>query len=267
MENIEIQLPVSFFSAGQFVAYEGWAHPRRTLDSSVLFLLENGSFTIFEDDVPIRVGPHEAIILQAGQTHYGIREQRDEEPVYFWAHFAPGKNELPDQKISVSQLATGVDYNRMVNMFHQLVSESRAANAHPLSCDYMMSQLLIAMSIPQNTEQLNESLYIRVREYLKLNYRRNITVAELAEFFHYSPDYLSRLFKKHSKVSIHTYLHRMRLAQAKTELLSTVKSVKEIAYSCGYTNEKHFSTIFLKYESLSPTAFRNLYKTLHQNNT
>ena len=51
MENIEIQLPVSFFSAGQFVAYEGWAHPRRTLDSSVLFLLENGSFIIDRDFV------------------------------------------------------------------------------------------------------------------------------------------------------------------------------------------------------------------------
>ena len=56
------------------------------------------------------------------------------------------------------------------------------------------------------------------------------------------------------------------MARAKRELLGSVKSIQQIAETCGYSNAKFFSTVFLKQEGVTPSAYRNLYGGLHQNN-
>ena len=42
--------------------------------------------------------------------------------------------------------------------------------------------------------------------------------------------------------------------------------MEQIASECGYGNVKFFSTVFLKTEGLSPTAYRNRFSRIHQNN-
>ena len=81
----------------------------------------------------------------------------------------------------------------------------------------------------------------------------------------YTEDYLSRLFHENANCSFRQYLHRLRMDRAKRELLSGVKTIQQIAGECGYSNSKFFSTVFLKCEGLSPSEYRNLYGTQHQN--
>ena len=83
---------------------------------------------------------------------------------------------------------------------------------------------------------------------------------------------VSSLFRRKSqkdesaRCSFRSYIHQLRLARAKRELLGSVKSIQQIAESCGYSNAKFFSTVFLKQEGVTPSAYRNLYGGLHQNN-
>ena len=52
------------------------------------------------------------------------------------------------------------------------------------------------------------------------------------------------------------YLTHVRIQKAKRLLISTSKSVKEIAEICGYSDQNYFSKVFLKRCGMTPTAFR-----------
>ena len=106
----------------------------------------------------------------------------------------------------------------------------------------------------------------RMLEYIRLHCFEQLTLQDLSRALGYSEDYLSRLFHESARCTFRGYVHQLRMARAKRELLGSVKSIQQIAESCGYSNAKFFSTVFLKQEGLTPSAYRNLYGGLHQNN-
>jgi AraC-like DNA-binding protein len=266
MDKIEVALPVHFFSAGQFVAPKGWVHPRRCIDTSVLFCVESGRFILWEDDRRIVVNAHEAVILRAGHTHMGEPAGDGELPVYYWAHFHADTPLSPDEKnqVTLEQHCFCDNYDKVAVYFHQLIHESRSRLTLPLSFDYLMSLILIQLA-EQDKEPNFKTLHTRIQAYVHMNYRSNITLKQLAHVFPYSTDYLSRVFKKSAGISIRKYQHILRITEAKRRLLSTLDTIKEIANDCGYTNEKFFITMFSKMEGLTPTQYRNLFANLHQN--
>lgn len=264
MEKFEINLPVQFLSAGQFVAGKGWTHQKRILDSHVLYLVESGQFVIHVGDHRYELGPHEAVILPAGLEHAGEATEDKPAPTYYWAHFNTCKG-FSIQKLSLDAHICVKDYQEMVVAFHQLISESRSDMPRQLICDYLTSILLVYVSEIKEDPAEDKRLYIRVKEYVRTHYHDKLSLADLSDKFHYSGDYLSRLFKKNAGISPNHYLHSLRLKEAKQLLLTTTDSVKEIGFRCGYTNQQFFITTFNKYEGMSPTQYRNLYGRFHQN--
>ena len=87
-------------------------------------------------------------------------------------------------------------------------------------------------------------------EYIRLHCYEKLTLQDLSRALGYSEDYLSRLFHESARCSFRSYVHQLRLARAKRELLGSVKSIQQIAESCGYSNAKFFSTVFLKQEGV-----------------
>ena len=266
MESMNIKLPVHFFSAGQFVAQKGWVHPRRCIDTSVLFLVESGNFVIWEDDRRMVVREREMIILRADHTHAGERTEGDVPPVYYWAHFLPNDEASApsNPQICLQQHQPCNNFDKVTVYFHQLIHESRSFLELPISCDYLMSLILIQM-LRLEREPNAKVLYTRMLEYMRMNYRKNITLNTLTDVFPYNADYLSRVFKRNAGISIRKHLHLLRLAEAKRRLLSTVDTIKEIADDCGYTNDKFFIKTFTKYEGVTPTQYRNMFGKIHQN--
>lgn len=264
MDRFSIQLPATLLTVGQFVAREGWVHPRRTLDSSVLIVTEAGRFTMRVGGERCRLGPRQALILPAGVTHEGEAAGDDAPPVYYWAHFLDGAGDAR-QRIEIDGFREALQestFNRVVTLFHQLISEKSAGL--PLACDYLLSLLFLELTDGREGDP-KAALFNRMREYIRLHCHEKLTLADLADAFGYSEDYLSRLFHANAKGSFREYIHRLRLQRAKKELLSGVKPVQEIAAECGYSNAKFFSTVFLKYEGVTPSAYRNLYGGQHQN--
>ncbi len=54
-----------------------------------------------------------------------------------------------------------------------------------------------------------------------------------------------------------SYLHKERLNAAKNLLLSTDYTIEQIAAEVGYSSSSQLARIFRKYESLSPSDYRN----------
>lgn len=84
----------------------------------------------------------------------------------------------------------------------------------------------------------------------------DITGADAALFTGMELPVLNREFKKYFGLTVAELIRRERLERAEKMLISTDRSVKEIARQCGFSNGKYFSDAFKKEHALSPKDFR-----------
>ncbi|WP_164821507.1 AraC family transcriptional regulator [Paenibacillus koleovorans] len=73
---------------------------------------------------------------------------------------------------------------------------------------------------------------------------------------HISVPTLRRLVSKQTGYSLHEYLHRLRVAEAKKLLLTTDMPVKEIARLLQYDDPLYFSRVFKRMAGVSASEFR-----------
>ncbi|MBU7591211.1 response regulator transcription factor [Metabacillus halosaccharovorans] len=79
---------------------------------------------------------------------------------------------------------------------------------------------------------------------------------DIANHVYLNPDYLTRVFKKQTGLSISDYMQQQRLEYAKKLLEETDLPVSEVALKAGYSNFSYFSTLFKKTENISPVEYR-----------
>lgn len=84
------------------------------------------------------------------------------------------------------------------------------------------------------------------------------TVKYLAEQVHLSPNYLSDLLKKETGMNAQDRIHYYLIEEAKNLLLSSNKSVSELAFSLGFEYPQYFSRLFKSKTGMTPLAFRNM---------
>lgn len=96
-------------------------------------------------------------------------------------------------------------------------------------------------------------------EYISENFSQNITLEQIATLLNYNKDYFSKMFKRATGTGFKAYLLLMRLNTAEKLLLTTNKSIHDIAISCGFNDSNHFSTTFKKYYKISPRKMRTNY--------
>lgn len=96
----------------------------------------------------------------------------------------------------------------------------------------------------------------QAEDFIAKNYRRDISVKEVADLVGLSPNYFSHLFKKTNGSSFTEYVNAVRVAQARRLLAESDLKIYEIAETVGYTDYKYFSAVFTKLAGASPTRYR-----------
>lgn len=104
----------------------------------------------------------------------------------------------------------------------------------------------------------SENLANRLKEHLETNLHHPITLVDLESHFHYSSRHLNRIFHQNFHASIGQYLRDRRFELATRWLVTTNRSIKDIALSLGFGNISHFCRYFRKRKNLSPTEYREL---------
>ena len=96
----------------------------------------------------------------------------------------------------------------------------------------------------------------KIIEYVNSNCHLNISNSLIGEKFHYHPNYLNKLFIKHTGHSLHKYVVTRRVEKAQLLLSTTTLSATEIAFACGFKSLSQFSKTFREYTGVSPARFR-----------
>ena len=92
--------------------------------------------------------------------------------------------------------------------------------------------------------------------YVHEHYNEDLTNASVASCFHYHPNYINNIIKKHTGKSLHQYILSIRIYRAIDMLQSTDLSITQIAEMVGMSDIHHFSKTFKKIVGAPPTSFR-----------
>ena len=90
----------------------------------------------------------------------------------------------------------------------------------------------------------------------KLVSNNKVSVSELAEEFNMTSNYFSQFFKSNVGTTPKKYITDAKLSIAKSSLVHTNISIKEISYRLNYSDDKHFIRTFKKHVGVTPSSYR-----------
>ena len=125
-------------------------------------------------------------------------------------------------------------------------------------CYYEIVKLLSLVAVEK--EEAFPFYIDQTLRYIKNNYNRKISVADLARQAHLSSSHLFAAFKKQMSVSPICFLNNYRMSVAAERLQGTGKAVNQIAAEVGIDDPIYFNKMFKKHYQMSPSKYRETYK-------
>ena len=157
----------------------------------------------------------------------------------------------------------GSDISGAVDGFFSALSEDQPGYRLAAMAElYIIFSLIIKNKLYFEQQQKNAvtgRYLVRLKEtleWLEKNYRKNITLNELADIAGFSPKYFCRLFSKLTGRSPIDYLNCYRIDRASEMLLNSDTPVIDIAAECGFYDVSYFVKVFRKYKSVPPGQYR-----------
>ena len=100
---------------------------------------------------------------------------------------------------------------------------------------------------------------LAIRSWIMANAFDDITVAKVAARFHYSPSYLTAMYRRVFGVGVAEQIIEYRIDRARELLSSTASSVADIAREVGYADPKYFMRVFKRRTGLTPGQYRDAF--------
>jgi AraC-like DNA-binding protein len=123
-----------------------------------------------------------------------------------------------------------------------------------------MAQLLVLINqwFQQNSfvpQDIMPELVRRTMEYIELNITQEITLGQLAEEFYMNSTSISRQFKKHTGLTLRSYILGRRIELAKQHLTEGM-SITDACFQSGFSDYANFIRSFTKIVGISPGKYR-----------
>lgn len=107
-------------------------------------------------------------------------------------------------------------------------------------------------------DMLQPDVVALVKRHMDEHFREQVSLRDIAGMFHVSAGHLSRLFKKQERLSPQEYLINKRMEAAKAHLRRSDATLREIAWSCGFSDEFNLIKMFKSHVRMTPGDFRKM---------
>lgn len=254
-------------------------HAKR-MNSDYLFIIcTKGTLHLLIHDQPIDIQPHEAIIIPPLTPHCG--RIPTENISFFWCHFMvnePLRMYEKDENykdpsfdyLPINEIIFPENFSRIYLFCQQMLDYSRLnPNEAEIINRFLIALLIKELKRQNKTNEKNAKIakpgyrMDYIIEWVRINAYRRITIPEIAEKFHYNPNYLSNAFTKETGRSIKQYIIETRIDLSKEYLLLTDLSIREIAMNIGFCDDKYYMRMFKTKEKMTPTEYRNAFSHTH----
>ena len=218
-----------------------------TIDGIGFFVSEGQSFLTF---------PFSQVILESDKNNpweYKWVEFRGLDAAWMISQTAFGKKHPVVDNINVKEFEKYFDIFEIQDT--TVYSQCRAIGKLVYLLSYYIEHF------PHKSDE-NNNYTIMARNYIEKNYRNpEFSVQDVAGHIKIDRTYLYRIFKKETDMSVIDYINNCRITKAQTMLIDKNISVKDVAYSVGFTDQMYFSKVFKKITGKTPTEYRRQHKT------
>jgi len=162
------------------------------------------------------------------------------------------------------QFEKGFCFERLVRLCEMMYAETQQETTN-LSIVRQLLSVLFTMieaerkKLEPQDEPLQKTQHISFGSFLSIleeNYRRPVNVDFYAEKLFMSSRNLNIICQRILEQSVSEIIETRKLIEAKNLLISTEKTISEIAYELGYNENSYFSNVFKKKSGQSPSEFR-----------
>ena len=237
-----------------------------TLDGAVQTKKQSAGGVIFRHSE----GAGQMCLTSAGQTMSAVWNQEyeylalDLEPEYV-IHTAIENRFSP--RFELAENFSGSD-PLIQQIGYALLKESRAENpSGSLYADSLAQSLTLHLLKNYSTasyaaENLHGGLpgykLNKVTDFINDKLDQDLSLAELASVAGLSRFHFARAFRRSTGMTPLQYLMQRRVERAKELLKNRELPLVEISLLAGFKNQSHFTTLFRKFTSLTPKAWREL---------
>lgn len=131
----------------------------------------------------------------------------------------------------------------------------------PLAIEGLVLEMLVEVSRQQkHREWVGVPYWLKMAtDLLHERFSEGLTLNEISEAVGVHPIHLSRAFRKHHRCTVGDYIRKLRVEYASRQILSSKATLLEIAISAGFSDQSHFSRVFKRHTSMTPTEYQGIY--------
>lgn len=265
--NLEdLSIPLKINNCGYYRIHDGpsvrTTYPQGRNDYQLIYIVAGKGDFYFKNGKKV-IDKGNMVLYRPGEPQIYTYHAADKVEVY-WVHFTGSQVEeflshynLPKNR-NVFFIGASPDYQWLYN---QMISELQL---HRDNYDELLQLLLrhVLLKINrymQEQEKGIENIFNEIElaiHYFNKNYNKSISIDQYAKEHYISTNRFIQNFKTVARVTPQQYIIHLRISAAKECLVSTDKSIKEIAAEVGYNNALYFSRLFKKIVGLSPSDYR-----------
>ena len=172
------------------------------------------------------------------------------------------EGEAPQDKQYIDELATRENIESEEVPLYELYRASPTLTAQQIEglIDFLRNIGEIIVEARSNIlfwEQGNAAERIQlIRDYIKQNYMKNLSIKKVSARFFLSPNHFCRYFKKSTGVTFIEYLNLYRIKKAEELLCNKTLGVMEISILCGFGSISQFYRHFKQVKGVTPKEIR-----------
>ena len=117
----------------------------------------------------------------------------------------------------------------------------------------------ITPAIAMQEKKKNQALVQNVLTFFSTHLKEQISISSVAYRFGLSAEHFIRIFREEMHMTPYQYFMRLRTEAAAQELISSKKSIAEIAENFAFENQFHFSRVFKNCTGFTPSAYKKYY--------
>ncbi|MGL4336514.1 MAG: AraC family transcriptional regulator [Turicibacter sp.] len=160
--------------------------------------------------------------------------------------------------------------NRLTEIFLEIkeiyLDEKELDYIRMTSYIYEILHLLLVNHASKNeNDATNKHVKYKERQkeilvYISENYKEELTLERIANHFHMSSEYFSRKFHVWFGMTYKAYLNDFRLSKAYEDIIKSDKTIQDIAFYHGFSNNKSFISGFKQKYDKTPLRYRQYFK-------
>jgi AraC-like DNA-binding protein len=207
--------------------------------------------------------PGRLFYIPAGTKH-SFYHINDNYLTKHWVHFKLDTGgESIDKYYHLPLYVDAIDKPDLVECFQALNLSCSSLSDELRRNAKLMELFSIYLSLCESNGNMNycgsNDDFSKVRNYIKANLNKKLTVTELANLMHVHPNYFIRIFKNKTGMAPVKYVNNLRCEMAKGLLENTLTPVNSIMQKVGFEESSAFSHFFHQNTGYSPHEFRKLF--------